>query len=44
MVWLFRKFIDKLDEYIVSNFSDKNVIILGDMNDDLTDPKDDNVF
>ena len=33
-----------LDEYVVSNFPFKNVIILGDLNDDLTEPVNDNVF
>jgi len=34
----------RLDEYVVSNFPDENVIILGDLNDDLTEPANDNVF
>ena len=34
----------KLDEYVVSNFSNKNVIILGDLNDDLTKPESENVY
>jgi len=34
----------KLDEYVISNFHDKNVIILGDLNDDLTEPENENVF
>lgn len=33
-----------LDEYIVSNFPDDKVIILGDMNDELTDQSGQNVF
>ncbi len=33
-----------LDEYISQYYSDRNVIVLGDMNDELTDPVNDNVF
>ena len=33
-----------LEEYIETNLSDKNVILLGDLNDDITEGEDDNVF
>ena len=34
----------KLDEYIMDDHPDANVIVLGDMNDTLTDSADENVF
>lgn len=33
-----------LDEYISQNLPDENVIMLGDLNDELTDPQSNNVF
>ncbi len=33
-----------LDQYVQTNYPDKKVIIVGDMNDSLTDPSDRNVF
>ena len=33
-----------LEEYVEENLNDKNVIILGDLNDDITEPEDMNVF
>lgn len=36
--------IDLLDEYIVDNFPNDRVVILGDMNDELTDIPSNNVF
>lgn len=35
---------NKLYEYVEYNFPDENVILLGDLNDRLDDPEDDNVF
>lgn len=34
----------KLDKFIEDNFSDVAVIILGDLNDDITEPEEQNVF
>lgn len=36
--------VQKLDSYIVENLDDKNIILLGDLNDTLTDEPDENVF
>jgi len=33
-----------LEEYIETNFIDNKVIVLGDLNDDITEPEEDNVF
>jgi len=33
-----------LQEYIVENFPDEKVFVVGDMNDEITDPSEDNVF
>ena len=33
-----------LEVYIEENLNDKNVILLGDLNDDITESEDDNVF
>ena len=35
---------DSLKNYIDTNYADNNVILLGDLNDSLTDPECDNVF
>ena len=34
----------KLKEYIDNNLADENVILLGDLNDEITDPENENVF
>ena len=39
-----RNAVIKLDEYIMDDHPDANVIVLGDMNDTLTDSTDENVF
>ncbi|MDO9576759.1 MAG: endonuclease/exonuclease/phosphatase family protein [Candidatus Cloacimonadales bacterium] len=39
-----RDAVQKLDAYILENFSDANVIVLGDMNDQLVYPGTENVF
>jgi len=39
-----RDAVDKLDEYILNEHSDANVILLGDLNDTLTDTVEENVF
>ncbi len=39
-----RDAVDKLDEYILENYPDANVIVLGDMNDQLVDEDTENVF
>jgi len=39
-----RNAVMKLDEYIMNEHPDANVIVLGDMNDTLTDSADENVF
>jgi len=35
---------EKLDVYISNNFTDDNVILVGDLNDDITEPESSNVF
>ena len=39
-----RDAVDKLDAYILGNHPDANVILLGDLNDQLVDPLENNVF
>jgi len=39
-----RNAVKKLDEYIMNEHSDANVIVLGDLNDTLTDVAEENVF
>lgn len=39
-----REAVQKIDEYIVENLPLQKVIILGDLNDDITEPETDNVF
>jgi endonuclease/exonuclease/phosphatase family metal-dependent hydrolase len=39
-----RDAVEKLNSYILENHPDANVIVLGDLNDTLTDPTEENVF